>query len=113
MIFKHVKFNANSKFDSYWFGFLSGLILAITVTSVIIIANSGDYTLWDHYKNFFNSDGISSLLRSRVLLSVKGGAIAILPLFYLFINKKMYRAVRSLIGIVALFGILMIYGYFA
>lgn len=108
-----MKFKANSKFDSIWFGAVSGLIVAIIITSIIIAANSGDYPVWDHYKHFFDSDGISSILRARVLLSVKGGAIAVLPLFYLFLNKKMYKSVKGLLGTVVFLGILVVYGYFA
>ena len=107
-----MKFKANSKFDSILFGAFSGLIVAVLITSIIIGANSGDFPVWDHYKHFFDSDDISSILRSRVLLSVKGGAIAVLPLFYLFLNKNMFKAVRGLIGIVVLLGILVVYGLF-
>ncbi|MCD4794199.1 MAG: hypothetical protein K8R54_13260 [Bacteroidales bacterium] len=108
-----MKFKANSKLDSFWFGAVSGLIVAILITSIIISVNSGDYPVWDHYKHFFDSDDISSILRARVLLSVKGGAIAVLPLFYLFLNKNMYKAIKGLIGIVVSLGILVVYGFFA
>jgi len=104
-----MKFNANSPFNSFWFGAVSGFLVAFLVTTVIIIANSEDYTVFDHYSNFFKS----SLLRARILLSVKGGGLAVLPLFYLFLNKKMYKSVKGLMSIVILLVIIVIYGYFA
>lgn len=108
-----MKFKANSKFDSIWFGIISGIIIVLLITSLIIYVNSEDYSVWDHYKYFFDSDDFSILLRARVLLSIKGGAIAVLPVFYLFINKKMYKAVKGLMGVVALLAILAVYGYIA
>ena len=107
-----MKFKANTPFDSYWFGAISGLAVVVLITSIIIAANSGDFPVWDHYKYFFDSGDISSILRARVLLSVKGGGLAVLPLFYLFLNKKMYKSVKGLMGIVLLLVFIVIYGYF-
>lgn len=99
-----------SKFNSISVGLLSGFLIAFIVTSVIIYANSGDYKVIEHYQHFFDKNGIGRLLRARVLMSLKGGAIAVLPLFYLFLNKKMMNAVKGLIAIVAVIGILVVWG---
>ena len=107
-----MKFKANSKFDSIWFGIISGLIVAFVITSIIIAANSKNLSVWDHYRYFFDSDLNSSILRAGVLLSLKGGAISILPLFYLFLNKNMYKSVKGLLGLVIFLGILVVSGYF-
>jgi hypothetical protein len=104
-----MKFNSESRYNSIWFGLLTGLILIFTVSSIIILANSKDYSLWYHYGNFFSD----ILIRTRVLLSLKGGAISTLTLFYLFLNKKMYSSVRGVIFSVIIPVALVIYGIFA
>ena len=101
-----MKFKANSKFDSYAFGIISGFVVAIIITSIIIISRSGDFGLLDHYIHLFDSP----ILRSRVSASLKGGALALLPLFYLFLNKKMYKAVKGLMGVAIFIGLFIVYG---
>jgi len=101
-------FKQNSKLDNFFVGVLFGLIVAFIITTIIINANikEPDLTVWDHYKYFFKNP----LSRSRVLLSLKGGAIGVLPLFYLFLNKKMMKAVKGLVAVVALIGIIVVWG---
>ena len=103
-----MKLKANSKLDKFIVGVISGLIVAFIITTIIINANikEGDVSIWEHYIHFFNI----ALYRSRVLLSLKGGAIAVLPLFYLFLNKKMMKAVKGLIAVVAFIGLLVVWG---
>ncbi len=107
-----MKFNADSSFNSIWFGFLTGIILIFIVTSIIIIANSKDFSLWYHYANFFERSDFGGLIRTRVLLSIKGGGIATLLLFYLYLNKRMYKSVKGLIFAVIIPVAVMVYGYF-
>jgi len=96
-----MRFEKKSKYDKIWIGIVSGLITAISVTLIVISANAQDYSISEHFKYVFINDEIGAILRSRVLLSLKGGAIGIMPLFYLFLNKKMYKAVKGLIGVAA------------
>ncbi len=105
-----MKFIFKSKLDTFITGVSLGLIVAFIVTTVIIYANASDYNVWEHYKLFFKNNGIGKLLRARVLMSLKGGAIAVLPLFYLFLNYKMMKAVKGLIAVVAVIGILVVWG---
>jgi hypothetical protein len=107
-----MKFNSQSPLNSIWFGAVTGIVLIFIITSVIIVANSSDYSLWFHYANFFEDSPFGALIRTRVLLSVKGGAIATLLLFYLFLNKKMYQSVKGVIISVIIPVVVMIYGYF-
>ena len=106
-----MKLKANSKLDKFIVGVISGLIAAFIITTIIINANikEGDVSVWEHYRHFFDIP----LLRSRVLLALKGGAIAVLPLFYLFLNKKMMKAVKGLIAVVAFIGLLVVLGIFS
>jgi hypothetical protein len=104
-----MKFNSESTLNSIWFGFTTGIILIFIITSIIIVANSSDYSLWYHYQHFFED----YLIKTRVLLSIKGGAISTLLMFYLFLNKKMYQSVKGVIFSVIIPVIMMIYGYFA
>ncbi len=103
-----MKLKANSKLDKFIIGIISGLIAAFIITTIIINANikDGDLSIWEHYKHFFDI----AYLRSRVLLALKGGAIGVLPLFYLFLNKKMMKAVKGLIAVVAFIGLLVVWG---
>ncbi|MCF6365120.1 MAG: hypothetical protein L3J35_02850 [Bacteroidales bacterium] len=98
----------NSNLDNFFVGIISGLIAAFIITTIIVHANikEPDLTVWDHYKGFFKNP----FFKSRILLSLKGGAIGVLPLFYLFLNKKMMKAVKGLIAVVALIGILVVWG---
>lgn len=111
-----MKFNSNSVFNSYWFGAASGFILAFIVTTIIIAVNAKEYTVWEHYFYFFDKEEITPLLRaqlrSALLLSVKGGGLAVLPLFYLFLNKKMYKAGKGLIGFALFLVLIAVYGWF-
>ena len=103
-----MKLKTNSKLDKFIVGVISGLIVAFIITTIIIIANikAGDLNVWEHYKHFFDMP----YLRSRVLLALKGGAIGVLPLFYLFLNKKMMKSVKGLIAVVAFIGLLVVWG---
>jgi len=105
-----MKFEKKSKYDKVWIGIVSGLITASLVTLVIISANAKDYSVAEHFKHLFDDEEFSAMLRSRVLLSLKGGAIGIMPLFYLFLNKKMYRSVKGLIGVAALIFLIIVAG---
>jgi hypothetical protein len=107
-----MKFNSGSSLNSIWFGFFTGLLLIFTVTSIIIAANSSDFSIWFHFVHFFDDTEFGDIIRTRVLLSIKGGAIATLLLFYLFLNKKMYKSVRGVIFSVIIPLIIMVYGYF-
>jgi len=106
------KFKENSKLDNFVFGFLSGLIVAITITSIIIYANSKNISVWEHYIHLFDSNEIGSIIKPSVLMSLKGGAIAVMPLFYLFLNKKMMKAVKGLIATTAIIGLVIVWGVF-
>ena len=105
-----MKFKANSKLDTFIIGVISGLIVAFIITTIIINANIKveDVEVWDFYKHFFETP-----YKTIVLLSLKGGAIGILPLFYLFLNKKMMKAVKGLIAVVAFIGLLVVWGMIA
>ncbi len=102
-----MKFKANSKLDKFIVGVVAGLIVAFIITTIIINANikTDQVVVWDFYKHFFKSP-----YKTIVLLSLKGGAIAVLPLFYLFLNKKMMKAVKGLIAVVAVIGLLVVWG---
>ncbi len=101
-----------SKFDNFILGFLSGLIVAIGVTSIIIYSNSNTLSVWEHYTHLFDSNEVGSIIKPSVLMSLKGGAIAIMPLFYLYLNKKMMKAVKGLIATAAIIGLLIVWGVF-
>ncbi len=103
-------FEKKSKYDKIWVGVAGGLIAAVSVTLIIIYANSQDYTVADHLKFLFGNDEISAILRSRVLLSLKGGAIGIMPLFYIFLKKNRYNAVKGLIGVAAFIFLIIVAG---
>ncbi len=105
-----MKFEKKSKFDKFWVGMLSGITVAAAVTVIVIYANTGDYTVAEHFRYFFDEDEFSLILRSRVLLSLKGGAIGVMPLFYLFLNKKWYSAVKGLIGAAVLIFLIIVAG---
>ncbi len=105
-----MRFEKKSKYDKVWIGIVSGLITASLITLVVIYANAKDYTVAEHFKYLFNDEEFSAMLRSRVLLSLKGGAIGIMPLFYLFLNKKLYRSVKGLIGVAALIFLIIVAG---
>lgn len=103
---------ANSKLDNFIFGLLSGLIVAISITSIIIYTNSNNLSVWDHYMHLFDSNEVGSIIKPSVLMSLKGGAIAVMPLFYLFLNKKMMKAVKGLIATAAIIGLIIVWGTF-
>jgi len=105
-----MRFDKKSKYDKIWIGIVSGLITASLVTLIVIAANAKDYTVLEHFKHLFDNEEFSPMLRSRVLLSLKGGAIGIMPLFYLFLNKKMYRSVKGLIGVAAFIFLIIVAG---
>jgi hypothetical protein len=105
-----MKFEKHSKYDKIWIGLVSGLIIATLVTLIVILANAKDYTIAEHFKYLFNDDEFGALLRSRVLLSLKGGALGIMPLFYLFLNKKMYRSVKGVIIVAAFIFLIIVAG---
>ncbi len=105
-----MQFTKQSKYDKIWIGIISGLLISAVVTLIIIFANAKDYGVGEHFKQIFKHDEFSALLRSRVLLSLKGGAIGIMPLFYLFLNKKMYRAVRGVIIVAAFIFLVIVAG---
>lgn len=107
-----LKFKENSSLDNFIFGLLSGLFVAISVTSIIIYANSENLSVWDHYLHLFDSNSVGSIIKPSVLMSLKGGAIAVMPLFYLFLNKKMMKAVKGLIACAAIIGLLIAWGVF-
>ena len=107
-----LNFNKKSKLNNEFFGVISGLFVSLTITSIIIYANSKNISVWEHYIHLFDSNDIGSIIRPSVLMSLKGGAIAVMPIFYLFLNKKMMRAVKGLIGVVAVIGILIVWGIF-
>ncbi len=96
-----MRFEKKSKYDKIWVGIVSGFITASVISLIVIAANAKDYTTIEHFKYFFGDNEFSPILRSRVFLSLKGGAIGVMPLFYLFLNKKMYKAVKGLIGVAA------------
>jgi len=108
-----LNFKQNSIFDNFILGILLGLIVAFIVTSIIINANSVNFSVWEHYLHVFDRDDIGKIIRPSVLSSIKGGAISILPLFYLFINKKMMKTVKGLITVVAFIGIFIVWGIFS
>jgi len=105
-----MEFEKKTKYDKIWIGIVSGLITASLVTLIVISANTKDYSTTEHFKHLFDKEEFSAMLRSRVLLSLKGGAIGIMPLFYLFLNRKMYRSVRGLIGVAALIFLIIVAG---
>ncbi len=105
-----MKFEKKSKLDKFWIGTLSGITVAAVVTVIVIYVNAKDYTVADHFIYFFDKDEFSVILRSRVLLSLKGGAIGVMPLFYLFLNKKWYSAVKGLIGAAILIFLIIVAG---
>lgn len=107
-----LKFEQNSKLDNFTFGVFSGLIVSLLVTSIIIYANSKNFTVLEHYIHVFDNDDVGKIIRPSVLLSLKGGAISVMPLFYLFLNKKMMKAVKGLIAAVAFIGIFIVLGVF-
>jgi len=108
-----LKLKQNSILDNYIFGIVLGFIVAFIVTSIIINANSANFSVWEHYRYVFDRNDIGRIIRPSVLLSLKGGAIAVLPLFYLFINKKMMKTVKGLITVVALIGLFIVWGIFS
>ena len=111
-----MKLKPDSPLNSWWFGILTGFISALTVTIIIIAAHAKDFTIWEHFKYSVNPSEISpffkTTIRARVLLSIKGGGLAVLPLFYLYLNKKMYKAVKGLMAFVFFLVIIAVYGYF-
>ncbi len=108
-----LKFKENSKLDKFIFGVFSGLIVSLLITSIIIYANSKNFTVWEHYLHMFDRNDIGKIIRPSVLMSLKGGTIAVMPLFYLFLNKKMMKAVKGLITVVAFIGIFIVWGIFS
>ncbi|NPA67733.1 MAG: hypothetical protein GXO50_03895 [Chlorobi bacterium] len=105
-----MKFEKKSKYDKIAVGIATGLITALTVTLIVIYANSKDYTVSDHFKYLFDKSEIGKILRSRVLLALKGGALGIMLPFYLALNKNMYNIVKGLIGVAALIFIIIVAG---
>ena len=101
-----------SKLDNFLFGFLSGLILAVGVTSLIIYVNSNNLTVLEYYSHLFDRNKVGYIIKSSVLMSLKGGAIAVMPLFYLFLNKRMMNAVKGLVTVVAIIGLFIVWGIF-
>ncbi len=103
-------FEKKSKYDKVWAGILTGILTASLITYIVIYANAKDYTVAEHFKYFFHKDEFSLILRSRVLLALKGGAIGIMLPFYLSLNKKRYQTVKGLIGVAALIFIIIVAG---
>lgn len=105
-----MKFKANSKLDTVYFGIIISLIVAFLVTSIIISSRTEDLALFEYYKHFFDSDHQGKVIRAAVLASMKGGAIANLFVFYLFLNRKMMKAVKGTIGVVVVMGLFIVWG---
>ncbi len=105
-----MKFEKKSKYDKIWAGIIIGLLTAGTVSFIVIYANSEDYTVSEHFKYLFNNDEIGKILRSRVLLALKGGAVGIMLPFYFALNKNLYNVVKGLIGVAALIFIIIAVG---
>ena len=105
-----MNFRKKSKYDKIWIGIVGGLFTASLITLIVIYANSEDYTVAEHFKHFFDDDEIGDIIRSRVLLALKGGAIGIMLPFYLSINKNRYQTVKGLIGVAALIFIIIVIG---
>jgi|GEM_PF-2871512 hypothetical protein len=100
----------HSKRNALYIGILSGLVVVFIITSIIIQANIKEdgLNVWDHYIHFFDSP----IARTRVLLSLTGGAIGLLPVFYFFLNKKMMKSVRGVIIILVIAGLMIAWGKF-
>ncbi len=105
-----IQFDKKSKYDKIWVGIFTGLITAGIITLTVIYANAKDYGISEHFKNIFHNDEIAKILRSRVLLALKGGAIGIMLPFYFALNRKWYNAVKGLIGVAALIFIIIALG---
>ena len=105
-----MKFDKKSKYDKIQAGILIGLLTAGIITFIVIYANSKDYSVSEHFKYLFDDDEISKILRSRVLLALKGGAIGIMLPFYFALNRKWYQAVKGLIGVATFIFIIIAVG---
>ncbi len=98
--------------DKFLLGLISGLILAILFTVIIISINSEKVPVWDYFTHFFDKGVNAQVLRTGLLVSLKGGILADLPLFFLFLNRKMYRSVKGLMTGVLLLALFFMLGYF-
>jgi len=105
-----MRFEKKSKYDKIWIGIITGLVTAGIIMFTVIYANSKDYSISDHFKYLFDNDEFAKIIRSRVLLALKGGAIGIMLPFYFALNRKWYHAVKGLIGVAALIFIIIAAG---
>lgn len=110
IILTFMKFKANSKLDTVYFGIILSLIVAFIVTSIIINSNSETLGLFDYYSHFFDMDNNGKMIRAAVMSAMKGGGLANLFIFFLFLNRKMMRAAKGTMGVVVVLGLIIVWG---